>query len=171
MSYAIEPLIYDQFKGIREFNGVNAGGQISAIQCQNVELVQTEIGNNTGIKSMNGNAVAYALPLGYKTLGVFKSNQDGVNYTLIYGENDAKGTLFFVNLASKVEVVIDDLSKTGECNGITMATTAFDVFVFTNGKEVRTVAFTSDDAYTSVIEGHNPVEFSQGYIATINAED
>ena len=106
MSYAIEPLIYDQFKGIREFNGVNAGGQISAIQCQNVELVQTEIGNNTGIKSMNGNAVAYALPLGYKTLGVFKSNQDGVNYTLIYGENDTKGTLFFVNLAEKVEVVV-----------------------------------------------------------------
>ena len=171
MSYAIEPLIYDQFKGIREFNGVNAGGQISAIQCQNVELVQTEIGNNTGIKSMNGNAVAYALPLGYKTLGVFKSNQDGVNYTLIYGENDTKGTLFFVNLASKVEVVIDDLSVTGECNGITMATTAFDVFIFTNGKEVRTVAFTSDDAYQTVIEGHNPVEFSQGYIATINAED
>ena len=171
MSYAIEPLIYDQFKGIREFNGVNAGGQISAIQCQNVELVQTEIGNNTGIKSMYGNAVAYALPLGYKTLGVFKSNQDGVNYTLIYGENDTKGTLFFVNLASKVEVVIDNLTKTGECNGITMASTAFDVFIFTNGKEVRTVAFTSDEAYASVIEGHSPVEFSQGYIATINAVD
>ena len=108
MSYAIEPLIYDQFKGIREFNGVNAGGQISAIQCQNVELVQTEIGNNTGIKSMYGNAVAYALPLGYKTLGVFKSNQDGVNYTLIYGENDAKGTLFlfFVNLAKVPKLLL-----------------------------------------------------------------
>ena len=57
MSYAIEPLIYDQFKGIREYNGVNAGNQISAINCQNVELVQTEIGNNTGIKSMNGKAI------------------------------------------------------------------------------------------------------------------
>jgi hypothetical protein len=171
MSYAIEPLIYDQFKGIREYNGVNAGGQISAIQCQNVELTQTEIGNNTGIKSMNGNAVAYALPLGYKTLGVFKSNQDGVNYTLIYGETDAKGTLFYVNLAEKVEVVIDDLTKTGECNGITMASTAFDVFIFTNGKEVRTVAFTSDDAYQEAIKDHNPVKFSQGYVTTINAID
>ena len=46
MSYAIDPMIFDKFKGIREFNGVNAGNQISAITCQNVELVQTEIGNN-----------------------------------------------------------------------------------------------------------------------------
>jgi hypothetical protein len=171
MSYSIEPLIYDQFKGIREYNGVNAGNQISAIQCQNVELVQTEIGNNTGIKSMNGNAVAYALPLGYRTIGVFNSSQDGVNYKIFYGENETKGTLFFVNLAEQVEVIIDNLTKTGECNGITMTSTAFDVFIFTNGKEVRTVAFTSDEAYASVIEGHNPVKFSQGYVATIEAVD
>ena len=37
MSYAIEPLIYDQFKGIREFNGVNADGQISAMKRNNID--------------------------------------------------------------------------------------------------------------------------------------
>lgn len=171
MSYAIEPMIFDQFKGIREFNGVNAGNQISAINCQNVELVQTEIGNKTGIKSMNGNAAIYALPLGYRTLDIYKSSQDGVNYTLIYGENDTKGTLFYVNLAEKVEVLIDDLTKTGESNGITMSSTAYDVFIFTNGVEVKTVAFTSETGYQDVIKDHSPVEFSQGYVATINAVD
>ena len=44
MSYAISPLIYENFKGIREQNGVNANGAISAIACNNVQLVQTEIG-------------------------------------------------------------------------------------------------------------------------------
>lgn len=171
MSYAIDPMIFDQFKGIREFNGVNSGNQISAINCQNVELVQTEIGSNTGIKSMNGNAAVYALPLGYKALGIFKSNQDGVNYTLIYGENDEKGALFYVGISGLVELLVDDLTITGECSGITMSSTAFDVFVFTNGKEVRTVAFTQDAAYADVVKDHNPVEFTLGYIATINAVD
>ena len=171
MSYAIDPLIYNQFKGIREYNGVNAGNQISAITCNNVELVQTEIGSNTGIKSMNGNAVIHALPLGYTALGIFKTIQDGVTYRIIYGENDTKGTLFFVNIAEQVEVIVDDLTKTGECNGITMTSTAFDVFVFTNGEEIKTVAFTTDEAYQDVIKDHNPVEFSQGFVATIVAED
>ena len=171
MSYAIDPMIFDKFKGIREFNGVNAGNQISAITCQNVELVQTEIGNNTGIKSMYGNAVGYALPLGYKAIRLFKSVQDGTPYTLIYGETDAKGTLFYVGLADTVNVLVDDLTVTGECNGITMTSTAFDVFIFTNGKEVKTVAFTSDPAYQDVIKDHNSVEFAQGFIADIVAKD
>ena len=99
MSYSIEPFVYEQFKGIREYNGVNTGGQISAIKCSNVQLVQTEIGSNTGIKSMDGNSVVYTLPIGYETIEVFKTNQDGVNYTLIYGENDLQGALFYVQFA------------------------------------------------------------------------
>ena len=59
MAYAVEPQIYSSFKGIRELNGVNAGGVISALECSNVELVQTEIGNNTGIKTMDGNTAKY----------------------------------------------------------------------------------------------------------------
>ena len=173
MSYAIDPMIFDKFKGIREFNGVNAGNQISAITCQNVELVQTEIGNNTGIKSMYGNAVGYALPLGYKAIDLFVSKQDGINYTLIYGETDTKGTLFYIGLADTVDVLVDDLAATGECNGITMTSTAFDVFIFTNGKEVKTVAFTTDNAYEDVVKDHNfiKVEAANCYVAEINAVD
>ena len=171
MSYSIEPFVYEQFKGIREYNGVNTGGQISAIKCSNVQLVQTEIGSNTGIKSMDGNSVVYTLPIGYETIEVFKTNQDGVNYTLIYGENDLQGALFYVNIANQVELLIEGLTKTGKCNGLTMSSTAFDVFVFTNGKEVKTVCFTTDTAYQDVIKDHNPVEFTQGFIADITATD
>lgn len=147
MSYGIDPLIFNNFKGIREFNGVNAGGEISAITCSNVELVQTEIGNNTGIKSMYGNSIIYTLPEGYNTIGIFKSSQDGINYKFIYGENDTKGTLFFINLADNLEVLIDDLTKTGKCNGLTMTSSAYDVFVFTNGIEAKTVCFNADETY------------------------
>lgn len=171
MSYAISPLIYENFKGIREQNGVNANGAISAIACNNVQLVQTEIGANTGIRTMEGNYVALTLPIGYRTIGVMKSTQDNIDYFLIYGETADKGTLFYVNLTGQPQVLVDDLSLTGECNGITMSTTAYDVFIFTNGKEVRTVCFTAETGYETVIENHNPVKFSQGYIATIDAED
>lgn len=152
MSYAIEPLIFEKFKGIREYNGVNANGEISAITCSNVELVQTEIGANTGIKSMYGNSVAYSLPQGYKTIGIFKSQQEGIDYKFIYGENDTKGTLFYINLADNLEIIIDDLSKTGQCNAITMSSTAYDVFIFTNGKEAKTVCFTADSAYGDKVQ-------------------
>ena len=171
MSYALEPLVIDKFKGIREYNGVNYGGQISAIECQNVELVQTELADKTGIKTMYGNGQAYALPVGYSVIGIFKSVQEGNTYKFIYGENDTKGTLFFVNLADRAEVLVDNLTKTGNCNGITMASTAYDVFVFTNGKEVKTICFTADTGYADVVANHNPVTFDYGYIADIVAKD
>lgn len=152
MSFAIEPLIFEKFKGIREFNGVNGGGEISAITCSNVELVQTEIGNNTGIKSMYGNTIAYTLPENYEVVGIFKSQQENIVYKFIYAENDTKGTLFYINLADKPEIIIDNLTKTGKCNGLTMTSTAYDVFVFTNGEEAKTVCFTADEAYGDQIQ-------------------
>ena len=171
MSYAINPLIYEKFKGIREYNGVNANGEISAITCNNVELVQTEIGSNTGIKSMDGNYIAYFLPQGYKVKGIFKSLQEGVEYKFIYAETEEKGGLFYVNLADRVELIIDDLTVTSECNALTMSSTAYDVFIFTNGVEVRTVCITSDTGYADVIKDHNPQPFERGYVATISATD
>lgn len=181
MSYAISPLIYERFKGIREYNGVNYNGEISAIECNNVELVQTEIGSNTGIKTMEGNSIVYKLPLGYKTLGIFKTNQENIDHLILYGEVEdidengeiiKEGRLFFKNnLTGTIETLIEGLTATGECNGITMSSTAYDVFIFTNGVEVRTVCFTDDEGYQLVIDKHNPVKFSQGWISTIDAVD
>lgn len=152
MAVAVTPQIYESFKGIRELNGVNAGGAISALVCQNVELVQTEIGSGTGIKTMDGNGKLYNLPLGYEIRGIFKSVQEGVTVRFIYAENDEEGALFYVNPARQVVKLIDSLTVTGECNGITMSSTAYDVFVFTNGEEAKTVCFTSDIAYGDTVK-------------------
>jgi hypothetical protein len=160
MAVALEPLTFDRFKGIREFNGVNYGGEISAITCKNVELVQTEIGNNTGIKTMAGNKSAYTLPTGYSIKGVFASEQDNVIYRFIYAETELKGTLFYININSEPTVLADDLTVTGKCNGLTMSATAYDVFVFTNGEEAYTVCFTSDQTYGEQIK---PLNFMYGW--------
>lgn len=154
MAVALEPLIFDSFKGLREYNGVNASGQISAIKCKNVELVQTEIGSGTGIKSMNGNAVLYTLSDDYDIKGIFKSEQDGVIYEFIYAENEEQGRLYYVNIsmAGSPTLLIDELPLTGECNGITMVSTAYDVFIFTNGINAYSVCFTTDPNYGDAVK-------------------
>lgn len=161
MSFSVEPLLFNKFKGIREYNGINSGNAISAVQADNVELVQTDIGNCTGIKSVDGNAVAYNLPSGYEILGIFASKQEGITYTFIYAENDTKGALFYINLTGVPEILIDELSLTGNCNGLTMSSTAYDVFVFTNGKEAKTVCFTSDASYGDTVKTINAVDYQQ----------
>lgn len=172
MSVAIEAQIYNSFKGIREFNGINSGGVISALKCANVELIQSEIGNSTGIKTMEGNRVLYTLPEGYKVIEEFETIQDNTSYMIIYGENSTKGTLFYIGLDKTVKILADNLNKTGDANGLTMYSSAYDVFVFTNGEDIRTIAFTLDSNYYNIVKDHNPIEITDGgYVATINAVD
>lgn len=159
MSYSAVPLLFDKFKGIREFNGVNSSGMISAIQADNVELVQTDLGNCTGVKSVAGNSALYELPEKFEIKGIFESIQDNQSYKFIYAENETKGTLFYINLLNEPEILIDNLSKTGNCNALTMSSTAYDVFVFTNGKEAKTVCFTDDENYGENIKDINAVDF------------
>ena len=147
MAYAVDPQIYTSFKGIREQNGVNAGGVISAISCKNVEIYPTEIGDNTGIRSMKGNTLLYTLPSGFDIKGIFESEQDGVKYKFIYAEDTTEGKIFYINNLNVPEVLVSGLSVTGNCNAITMTSTAYDVFIFTNGAEAKTICMTSDSAY------------------------
>lgn len=172
MSIAVESQIYENFKGIREYNGVNAAGQISALICNNVELVQSEIGSGTSIRSMDGNAITHTLPQGYSIIEVFETEQEGLSYQIIYAENETKGTLFYIGIDNTLKVLLDNLTVTGVCNGLTMSSSAFDVFVFTNGQEVRTICFTIDTAYRDMIQDHNPIAITGGgYIATITPID
>ena len=78
--------------------------------------------------------------------------QEGVTYKFIYAENDSKGVLYYVDVAEQPQVIIDNLTVTGQANGITMSSTAYDVFVFTNGVEAKTVCFTSDSGYGDTVK-------------------
>lgn len=144
MAIRLEPQIFEKFTGIREQNGLNAGGVISAIVAENVELFQSDIGSNTGIKSAKGNTVLYNIP-DYKIIDIFSSIQDGVNYDFIYAENDEKGVLFYANIIHEITPIIDNLPLSRQANGLTMTSTAYDVFVFTNGKKQYSVSFAQEN--------------------------
>ena len=172
MSYRVEPQIIESFRGVRELNGINSGGAISALECKNVELVQSEIGNATGIKTVQGNTLIQLLPNGFSCIELFESVQDGISYTIIYGESENEGRLFYVDITETLQTLVSGLKKTNQAEGLTMSSTAFDVFVFSNGEDVRTVCFTTDSAYASVVQDHNPQQIAGGgYVATIEAVD
>ncbi len=150
MTFKLEPQIYSTFLGIREYNGVNSGGAVSAILANNVELYQTDLGSGIGVRSTTGNAILYSVE-GYNIYGCFPSVQDNVNYLFLYGENEEKGALFYVNHLNTPEIIIDNLPKTGDCNGLTMTSTAYDVFVFTNGQKVYTVCFAQEPKVKEIV--------------------
>ena len=145
MAISLYPQVYSKFLGIRELNGVNTDGALSAINAENVELFRTDIGSGTGVRSASGNAKMYKLPDGYKITDVFSSIQDNINYEFIYGENDVKGTLFYRNVVGEVTAIVDDLPLSGQSNGITVSSSAYDIFVFTNGKKQFSVCFATEE--------------------------
>ena len=141
MAYAVEPQIFTQFKGIREQNGVSSGGVISALECKNVEIIPSEAGENTGIKTMDGNSPLITVDEGYSIIGVFNTNQDDVDYTFIYAESENDGILYYINPSRTLTAAITGLTVTGKSNGITMTSSAYDVFVFTNGVDAYSFCF------------------------------
>ncbi|MGN1153579.1 MAG: hypothetical protein ACI4S3_06085 [Candidatus Gastranaerophilaceae bacterium] len=150
---ATQNYTYSNFRGIRTRNGVNTNGSISAVVCQNVDFIPNTVGSDIQIKSTKGN-VLYAQYPDFNIIKGFETVQDGVRYFLVYAENDEKGILLrYVTYDDTFEIIIDDLQVTGEANGITMNDTAYDVFVFTNGKDYYSVNF----AITPITQVINPV--------------
>ena len=149
-----QSFIYSNFKGIRTRNGVNTGGQISAIVCQNVDFIPNTVGSDIQIKSTLGNVLVAQYP-DFSLIKGFETEQDGTKHLLVYAENKTKGILLEYNTIDDVfEVIQDDLLVTGQANGITMKDTAYDVFVFTNGKDYYSVNF----ATTPITQIINPCQ-------------
>ena len=148
-----QSFVYSNFKGIRTRNGVNTGGLISATVCQNVDFIPNTVGSDIQIKSTLGNMLVSQYP-DYSIIKGFETVQDGIKHFIVYAEKDNKGILLEYNDIDKnFNIIQDDLLATGEANGITMKDTAYDVFVFTNGKDYYSVNF----ATTPITQVINPV--------------
>jgi hypothetical protein len=148
-----QSFVYSNFKGIRTRNGVNTGGAISAVVCQNVDFIPNTVGADIQIKSTKGNVLFAQYP-DYQFIKGFETIQDGERYHLVYAENETKGVLLrYNNLDDVFEVIQDNLLVTGKANGITMKDTAYDVFIFTNGKDYYSVNFN----ITPITQVINPV--------------
>ena len=148
-----QSFVYSNFKGIRTRNGVNTGGAISAIVCQNVDFIPNTVGSDVQIKSTRGNTLLAQYP-DFSLIKGFETVQDGVKHHLVYAENEEKGILLeYIGFEDRFEIIQDNLLVTGQANGITMNDTAYDVFVFTNGKDYYSINF----AITPITQVINPV--------------
>ena len=135
---------YSNFKGIRTRNGINTGGTMSATVCQNIDFVPNVVGTDMQIRSTLGNVLVSQYPE-FNLVKAFETMQDGVRHCICYVENIVKGMLLEYSFEGNVfNILQDNLSATGEANGITMNDTAYDVFVFTNGLEYYSVNFATD---------------------------
>ena len=93
---------------------------------------------------MAGNAVIYTLPdSGYSIKGIFSSEQDNIVYKFIYAENNSQGRLYYIDINNNPTAIISTIAKSenGECNGLTMTSTAYDEFIFTNGVDAYSISF------------------------------
>ena len=128
---------FNTFKGIRRRNGIASGGQISATVCKNIDFAPSKYDGGITLRTSYGNS-ALGEYEDYTIIKGFETVQEGTHYLLAYAENDSKGRLLEYTNGS-FTVLIDDLTVTGEANGITMIDNAYDTFVFTNGVEYYSV--------------------------------
>lgn len=150
-------LSINKFLGIRT-KDVKTGidGSISAQNAVNVELEVGDDGSGIDIKTALGNRVFMDMAdhtdidLSItKIVDCFETEQDGVKYIMIYALNDDLGGCLFVynpNLAIPVlNLLVDGLYPSNKANGITMHSTAYDVFVFTNGSDYYAYSVNSEN--------------------------
>lgn len=150
-------LVFNTFKGIRKINGVSSGGQLSAVECKNIEFVLSQSNGEINIKTTLGNIKINEIN-GYALIKGFESIQDGTKYCFIYAESATIGRLYQYNpTANTFTVLVDNLSVTGKANGITMTNSAYDVFVFTNGIEYRRISFAQNPQVATLSPTYNSV--------------
>lgn len=163
MSYSLPDVNYQDFGGIREHNGVNANGSISALKATNVELYRYGLGANKGIRSVLGNSLYIAIGSGYSIIDKWETTHNGKKYLIAYAENSANGSLFNIATVNGVLTSIPlktNLTKTGEGNAISVKANTIDIydrFIFSNGEEFVSVRF--DESGSSTVQNINPVDF------------
>lgn len=134
---------FSNFKGIRTRNGVAANGTISATQCKNIDFKSSEYDATVNIVTTLGNyAVGEYTDDSFTVIKGFETVQEGTRHLLLYLESSTIGRLVeFDTSGNTFTTLIDNLSVTGEANGITLINLTYDVFAFTNGKEYYAVQF------------------------------
>lgn len=152
-------LICHNFGGIRQKNAVFSEELITAQDIQNVELYYTGINNGVGIRTVKGNVSVNSELVGNKKIvDIFESVQQGKKYFLVYAESETKGTLYQFNQEVEQLIILkDDLSVTGNANGLDLIQGWSDLFFFTNGKEMFTVEMdvTQGSIKTNIITDMN----------------
>ena len=143
---------FNLFKGIRTRNGIAANNTISAVVCKNIDFVPSSYDAGVNIATSLGNVKAYELTGEYADYTIvkgFEFESENDTHLLFYCENGSDGVLLeYIN--NTFTVIFDELAYNyGKANGITMLSSAFNTFVFTNG--INYVAWCPDGQTTTQV--------------------
>lgn len=150
---ATTSLINYNFGGIRRKDSSFSESKITCSDCQNVELFFTNLNSGVGIRTASGNTsitayedengnIANLVPEGEIVVGMFASIQNGRDAFFIYTETTAlevnQGKLYIYDLMSKtISLLVEGLSATGNACGCDFTQGWTDMFIFSNGEEMK----------------------------------
>ena len=151
----ITQLLCNHFGGIREKSAIFNEEMISAKDLQNVELYYTEINGGIGLRTTKGNkAVNSTLEGECKIINIWESIQGGATYCFVHAEDDTNGYFYLYDYLTKTLTLKKTLSAvTGASTGFDVAQGYSDLFFFTNGNQMFTIALAPKTLYAFVQGG------------------
>lgn len=143
---------YRVFKGIRTRNGIAQDGTISATVCQNIDFAPSSYDAGVQIRTTYGNyKICQYTDDTFTIIKGFETEQEGDKHLFFYLESSTIGRLVEFNSSGRTFTTLaDNLTLTGEANGITLKDSAYDVFVFTNGIEYYSIQLYPTTAITQL---------------------
>lgn len=159
----VTSLINYNFGGIRRKDSSFSDAKITCSDCQNVELFFTNLNAGVGVRTANGNRsitrytddegnILNLIPEGETVIGMFASTQNGEDVFFIYTEG-TEGKLYEYDLLSNTpKVIVTGLSVTEKACGCDFTQGWLDMFVFSNGKEMKYIYSNTDTGERLVVE-------------------
>ncbi len=156
---SITSLTNYNFGGIRRKDSVFSSDKITCSDCQNVELFFTQLNSGVGIRTTSGNtSVCNSLPDGESIIAFFESTQLGNKYLILYTESESQGKLYSYNIkANTLTVILSGLTVTGKACGTDFAQGWLDMFVFSNGIDVKYIYSNTETGDTLQVESDNNI--------------
>lgn len=145
----ITELINFNFGGIRRKDSRFTAEKVTCSDCQNVELYYTELNSGVGIRTANGNTavtkykndeniIVSLIPSGENVINFFETVQNGNTYFLVYTESATEGKIYNFNMqGNTLTALVTGLTPTGKACGTDFTQGWLDMFVFSNGVEVK----------------------------------
>lgn len=152
MASTVTQLINCNFGGIRRKDSVFLPEKITCSDCQNVELYFTQLNSGIGIRTTKGNkSITDLIPNNEEVIGIFESHQANNTYFLVYTESETEGKLYNLDLAQDtLTELVDELSVTGNACGVDFEQGWLDMFVFSNGEDIKYI-YSDREHFTNLV--------------------
>lgn len=100
-------------------------------------------------------------PSDEEIIEIFETTQDAVTYMLAYTENDTEGKLYNIDIKlHTADVLIEGLTVTGQACGTDFAQGWLDMFVFSNGVEVKYIYTSTEDHDPLIVEDDDNISLT-----------